>query len=62
MVQPLNSEALAEACKYILDLDLDTGERLGTKARDWVDDLFSLHRMVDAYQQLYENVAGASAS
>ena len=57
VVPPRNARALAEACESILALDADERKRLCTQARERVDKLFSLPKMVDAYQQLYEEVA-----
>jgi len=57
VVPPRDARALAGACESILALDADERRRLGTQVRERVDKLFSLPKMVDAYQQLYEEVA-----
>jgi len=62
VVPPRDSEALAAGWEAILALNADERVRLGVQARERVAELFSLPKMTDAYQQLYETVATHSSN
>lgn len=62
VVPPREPESLAGACQEIFTLDPEERSLLGTMARDRVQELFSLRKMVDAYQEVYEVVASSNKS
>ena len=62
VVPPRDPEALAGAWEAVLTLDTDERRRLGAQARQRIEELFSLPRMVDAYEQLYETVARSNSN
>ncbi len=53
LVPPEDPAALADACARLLD-EPELASRLGAGARARVESLFSRERMVDEYQELYE--------
>jgi glycosyltransferase involved in cell wall biosynthesis len=61
VVPPRDPEALAEAWDKILSLDIAERRRLGTQARQRVEECFSLARMIQAYEQIHTEVAREKA-
>ena len=57
VVPPRNPWALAEACQALLAMDAEGRRTLGEQARSRIKKQFSLTRMVEAYQTLYEDIA-----
>lgn len=57
LVPPRDSAALAEGWDAVLGLSTDDWKRLSAQSRERAEQLFSLPRMVVAYEQLYEAVA-----
>jgi glycosyltransferase involved in cell wall biosynthesis len=54
---PGDAVALADALERLLALDPESRRRKGAAARRRVQELYSTERMVQAYEQLYENAA-----
>ena len=53
LVPPGDDKALAETVITLLQ-DQDTAEAVGQRARDWATSEFSIEKMVNEYQTLYE--------
>jgi glycosyltransferase involved in cell wall biosynthesis len=60
IVPPRDTQALARACRELLNLSPGKRFELGLAARARVKELFSLHSVVDRYQRLYEQLAPES--
>ena len=53
LVDPKDSEILAQKIDYLLNLDADSRERLILKGRKIVEQKFSLEKMITKYEELY---------
>jgi glycosyltransferase involved in cell wall biosynthesis len=56
VVPPKNPQALADAWKEIIDLDLEARTALGKAARERIVEKFSLNLVVSQYEALYEDI------
>lgn len=61
VVPPRNSQALAQACRALLELSPQQRMRLGALARERVVERFSVSAVADSYQRLYEELAASAA-
>ena len=62
VTRPRDAQALAAACKELLDLGPAGRETLGQAARNRVVDLFSLSTVVAEYEALYETMIASAAT
>ena len=57
VVAPGDPEAMADAWGRLLGMGGDRRGRLGEKARDRIEESFSIDRVVRRFEQLYETLA-----
>ena len=53
LVEPTNTEQLAEKINYVLSLNTEEKEKMGNLARKTVEERFSLEKMIKEYEDLY---------
>jgi len=56
LVEPKNPTILAEKIEYLLNLDIDSRKKMGIEGRKIVEEKFSLRKMVEKYENLYEKL------
>lgn len=61
IVPPKDARAFAQACRELLNLSPRKRHELGLAARARVEERFSLHAVVEQYQELYEQLAADTA-
>lgn len=56
VVQPRNPEALCAGWLKLMEMGVEARHDLGARARQRIEDLFSIESIVQQYEQLYQEV------
>jgi glycosyltransferase involved in cell wall biosynthesis len=55
LVEPKNPTILAKKIEYLLNLDIESRKKMGAEGRKIVESKFSLEKMVNNYENLYQD-------